>query len=75
MTSNPTPFVVADHRRPGEPMAALHLKLPAAALDLLEQQAARLRCSRAGLARTLLLRGLEQLQQLEQQTTTAQEVA
>jgi hypothetical protein len=52
-------------------MASLPLKLPADALTQLQAQADRLRCNRGALARTLIVRGLEQLQQ----TALAQEVA
>lgn len=63
MDPSPAPFVVPDHRNPGEPMQSLPLKLPAAALAQLQAQADRLRCNRGALARTLIVRGLEQLQQ------------
>jgi hypothetical protein len=52
-------------------MQALPLKLPAAALAELQQQADRLRCNRGSLARALLLRGLADLQK----ATTTREVA
>jgi hypothetical protein len=39
------------------------LKLPADALAQLQAQADRLRCNRGALARTLIVRGLAQLQQ------------
>lgn len=71
MTSPPpAPFVVPDLRRPGEAMASLPLKLPAAVLRDLQAQADRLGCNRGALARTLIVRGLEQ-----QQATAAQGVA
>lgn len=60
-------FVVPDHRQPGEPMQSVPLKLPAAAVAQLEALAERLRCNRGALARTLIVSGL---QQLEQATTT-----
>ena len=71
MASIPAPFVVPDCRAPGVPMQALPLKLPAAALAELQQQADRLRCNRGSLARALLLRGLADLQK----ATTTREVA
>jgi len=71
MTPASAPFVVPDLRAPGDPMASLPLKLPADALTQLQAQADRLRCNRGALARTLIVRGLEQLQQ----TALAQEVA
>lgn len=72
MKPNPAPFVVPDHRHPGEPMQSLPLKLPAPAVAQLEAQADRLRCNRGALARTLIFRGLQQLEQ--QPTTSAQGV-
>jgi hypothetical protein len=71
MDPAPVPFVVADHRHPGEPMCSLPLKLPAPTLALLQAQADRLRCNRGALARTLIVRGLAQLEQ----ATAAQGVA
>lgn len=56
-------FPIHDHRRPGQPMAALPLKLPTASLATLQAQADRLQCSRGGLARALLLQGVERLEQ------------
>lgn len=56
------PFLIPDCRRPGEPMAALPLKLPQAAAVQLQATAERLGCSRTALARALLLNGLAQLQ-------------
>ena len=61
-TNQPQPFVIADCRRPGEPMAALPLKLPQAAAVQLQATAERMGCSRTALARALLLNGLAQLQ-------------
>jgi hypothetical protein len=58
----PTPFVVPDHRCPGQPMGTMPLKLPTAALAQLQAQADRLGCNRTALARTLLLQGLAQLE-------------
>ena len=63
MPPTPAPFVVPDLRAPGEPMGSLPLKLPADSLAQLQAQADRLRCNRGALARTLIVRGLEQLQQ------------
>ena len=71
MDPTAAPFVVPDLRNPGEAMASLPLKLPAAALAQLQAQANHLRCNRGALARTLIVRGLEQLQQ----ATAAQRVA
>lgn len=62
-----TPFVLADYRRTNEVMATLPLKLPSDAITQLQAQADWLRCNRGALARTLIIRGLEQLQE----TTTA----
>lgn len=71
MPDTPTPFAVLDSRTPGESMAPLAVKLPAGAIDTLSKQAAVLRCTRTALARTLLLRGLTELQA----ATAPQEVA
>lgn len=57
------PFLIADHRLPGEPMKSFPLKLPADALLRLQSQADRLRCNKTALGRTLLLRELEALEQ------------
>jgi len=67
----PRPLVVADHRCPGQPMAALPLKIPVAALAKLQAQADRLRCNRGALARALLLERLEQLEQVTTQQRAA----
>ena len=56
------PFLIPDCRRPGEPMAALPLKLPQAAAAQLQATAERLGCSRTALGRALLLQGLALLQ-------------
>ncbi len=56
------PFIIPDLRDPGQPMASLPIKLPLSALDALQAQAERLRCNRSALARTLLIRGLVQLE-------------
>lgn len=63
------PFVVADFRHPGQPMASLPVKLPPAILDKLQTQSQRLRCNRGALARALIVQGLEQIE------ATAGEVA
>jgi hypothetical protein len=63
MPPDPFLFVVPDLRAPGEPMSSLPLKLPADSLAQLQAQADRLRCNRGALARTLIVRGLEELQQ------------
>jgi hypothetical protein len=68
----PRPLVITDHRTPGQPMACLPLKIPADSLAQLQATATRLHCGRGALARTLIVRGLEQLQQAT--TTTAQGV-
>jgi hypothetical protein len=44
-------------------MASLPLKIPADALAQLQAQSDRLRCNRGALARTLIVRGLAQLEQ------------
>jgi len=71
MPPTPAPFVVPDLRNPGEAMASLPLKIPTDALAQLQAQSDRLRCNRGALARTLIVRGLEQLEQ----ATAAQGVA
>jgi len=71
MNPAPVPFVVPDLRAPGEAMTSLPLKLPVVTMAQLQAQADRLRCNRGALARTLIVRGLEQLQQ----APTAQGVA
>jgi hypothetical protein len=55
-------LVVPDLRRPGEAMRQVPLKLPASLVDELQAQADRMGTTRSALARTLVLRGLEQLQ-------------
>lgn len=62
-TQPPTAFLIPDCRRPGEPMAALPLKLPQAAALQLQAAAEQLGCSRTALGRALLLQGLAQLPQ------------
>lgn len=61
-TRTPRHLIAADYRQPGQPMAPLPLKIPAAAVSRLKTQAERLNCTRAALARTLLLKGLEELE-------------
>ena len=61
-TPSPAPLVVLDHRCPGQPMATLPVKVPAAVVAQLQAQSDRLGCNRTALARTLLLQGLERLQ-------------
>lgn len=55
-------LLIADLRRPGEPMATLPLKLPADAVPRLQAQADRLRCNRTALGSALLLQALVQLE-------------
>ena len=61
-TRTPRPFVVPDHRCPGQPMTTLPVKVPSMALEQLQAQADLLGCNRTALARTLLLQGLAQLE-------------
>ena len=61
MGSHP-PFLIADHRLPGEPMKSFPLKVPADALLRLQSQADRLKCNKTALGRTLLLKGLKELE-------------
>lgn len=58
----PRPFPLPDLRDPSRPMATLPVKLPAAALEALQDRADRLQCGRSALARTLIVQGLEQLE-------------
>ncbi len=53
--------LLAELRRPGAPMRACPLKLPADRLEQLHRQAERLHCYPSALARALVLRGLDQL--------------
>ena len=55
-------FPLADLRRPGQPMVALPVKIPADLLQQLEHRADRLTCSRGALARALIVRGLSELE-------------
>ena len=66
----PVPFVVPEMRTPGEPMRELPLKIPQSAMALLKGQARRLRCSKAALARALVV---QELQKLEQAAITLEE--
>lgn len=57
----PISIVVADYRRPGQPLPPWSLRLPPTVAADLEQQAGRLQTTRAGLARALLAQGLANL--------------
>ncbi len=57
------PLVIEDQRRPGEAMPQVQVRLPLEALQRLQRQADRLKCSRSGLTRALTLRGLAELEQ------------
>ena len=61
-TPSPAPLVVLDHRCPGQPMATLPVKLPAAALAQLQAAADRLGYNRGALARTFFAQGLARLE-------------
>ena len=52
---------LGEHRTPGQPMKALPIKLPLDELNRLHNQAERLRCFPSALARTLVIRGINQL--------------
>lgn len=52
---------LGEHRTPGQPMKSLPVKLPLDELSRLHLQAERLRCYPSALARTLVIRGLDQL--------------
>ena len=54
-------LLLREHRTPGNPMKALPIKLPLDELNRLHNQAERLRCFPSALARTLVIRGLDQL--------------
>jgi len=58
----PQPLVIEDHRHPSEAMPQVQFRLPLEALERLEKQADRLKCSRSGLIRALSLRGLAELE-------------
>jgi hypothetical protein len=51
---------IADHRKPGQPMRHLGLKLPEAAYCELEAIAGELQVHRSQLARHLLMRSLQE---------------
>ncbi len=51
-----------DLRDPAAPMLAMGLKMPQPLIARLDQQAAALHTTRAGLCRAFVLRGLEQLE-------------
>ena len=53
---------LAELRRPGAPMQACPLKLPADRLAQLRRQADRLQAYPSALARALVLQGLDQLE-------------
>lgn len=53
------PVILRDYRSPSQAMETLAIKIPPAYLQLLMRQADRHGCSRAVLARTLLLQALE----------------
>lgn len=55
-------LIVPDLRRPGLPMATLPIKLPADCLASLQSRAEQIGTSRAALARTLVVQGLERLE-------------
>jgi hypothetical protein len=56
------PPLIRDWRRPGQPMAALPIKLPADLLEALAHRAQRLGCARTALARDLIAQGLDRLE-------------
>ncbi len=58
-----SPFAPLDLRCPDEPMQPFGLKLPADLIQRIGRQAASLKTTLAALARTLVLRALEQLEQ------------
>lgn len=58
----PQPLVIEDQRQPGEAMHQVQFRLTLEALQRLERQADRLKCSRSGLIRALSLRGLAELE-------------
>ena len=55
--------LLAELRRPGAPMRACPLKLPADRLDQLHRQADRLQAYPSALARALVVQGLDRLEQ------------
>lgn len=58
----PQLLVIEDNRQPGEAMPQVQFRLPLEALQRLQRQADRLKCSRSGLTRALALRGLAELE-------------
>ena len=58
-----SPFAPLDLRCLEEPMQPFGLKLPADLIERIGRQAAYLKTTRAALARTLVLRALEELEQ------------
>ncbi len=63
-------IIIRDFRSPGRPLQAMPVKIPADRIAAIQSRADRMGCSRGSLARSLLLQGLEQLEQ-----AAAQEVA
>jgi predicted transcriptional regulator len=55
----PLPALLPDLRRPGQPMAAIPVKLPAAAADALQEHADRIGASRSAVARHLIVAALD----------------
>ena len=63
MRANVSRPLVADLRDPAAgPMRPCPMKLPAAQLERLQAQADRLRCYPSALARSLVIRGLDELE-------------
>ena len=58
----PQPLLLEDHRHPSEAMPQVQFRLPLEALQRLQRQADRLKCSCSGLIRALFLRGLAELE-------------
>jgi hypothetical protein len=58
----PLPALLPDLRRPGQPMAAIPIKLPADYADTLQEHADRIGASRGALARHLVVRALQELE-------------
>lgn len=56
------PFIIRDHRTPGQPLQTLPLKIPGERLEALQAQAERIGCSRGALGRALLLGALANLE-------------
>jgi len=57
-----TQLLLTEQRTTGEPMRPLPLRLPAAQLERLNSHAERLRCYPTALARSLVCRGLDQIE-------------